>query len=91
MAALGALARRATEPLRLPPPDPRQEDEQLAFELEASRTYLRLVEDRYWEREWRAEHRGSGIYPESHLWDAVHGYLDLHDAIRARPGTSGAL
>jgi hypothetical protein len=26
----------------------------------------------------------------SGLWDAVHGYLDLHDAIRARPGSSGA-
>src|SRR6266704_762311 len=65
-------ARPTAEPLRLPPPDPRREDEQLAFELEASRAYLRLVEDRYWDREWRAEHRGSGSYPESHLWDAVH-------------------
>ncbi len=89
-AALGALASRAAEPLRLPPPDPRQEDEQLDVELAASLAYLRRVEDRYWDREWRAEHRGSGIYPESHLWDAVHGYLDLHDAIRARRDASGS-
>jgi len=50
-----------------------------------SLAYLRRVENRYWEREWRAEHRGSGIYPESQLWDAVRGYLDLHAVIRARP------
>jgi hypothetical protein len=90
-AALGALARRAAEPLRLPPPDPRQEPgEQLAFELEASLAYLHSVEDRFWDREWRSEHRRSGIYPESHLWDAVHGYLDLLDAVRARRDASGS-
>ncbi len=81
---------RPADLLRLPPPDPRQEDEQLAFELEASRAYLRSVEDRYWDREWRSEHCCSGIYPESHLWDAVHGYLDLHDAVRARRDASGS-
>jgi hypothetical protein len=83
-AALEALAGRAADSLRLPSPDPRQEDEQLAFELEASLGYLRQIRDGYWERDWRAEHRGSGIYPENHLWDAVHGYLDLRDAVRAR-------
>jgi hypothetical protein len=89
-AALGALASRAAEKLRLPPPDPREEDEQLALELEASWDYLHRVRDGYWDREWRAEHRGSGTYPESHLWDAVHGYLDLHDAVRARRDASGS-
>jgi hypothetical protein len=88
-AALGSLGGREAEPLRLLPPDPRQEDEQLDFELAASLAYLRSIEDRYWDREWRAEHRGCGIYPENHLWDAVHGYLDLHDAVRARRDASG--
>jgi hypothetical protein len=88
--ALDALARRAAEPLRLPPPHPRREDEQFAFELKASLAYLQRVEDRYWERDWRAEHRGSGIYPENHLWDAVHGYFDLYHAVRARDDASGA-
>jgi hypothetical protein len=31
----------------------------------------------YWEREWRRDHKGFGMYPEDHLWRATHGYLDL--------------
>jgi hypothetical protein len=34
----------------------------------------------YWDHDWRREHRGFGRYPEHHLWEAVHGYLDLYDA-----------
>ncbi len=88
-AALGALG-GAAETLRLPPPDPREEDEQLDVELAAGLAYPHSVEDGCWDREWRAEHRGSGIYPESHLSDAVHGYLDLHDAVPARRDASGS-
>ena len=33
------------------------------------------------EHHWRSDHRGIGVYPENHLWDAVHAYLDL---LRAR-------
>lgn len=34
----------------------------------------------YWDHDSRREHRGSGRYPEHHLWEAVQGYLDLYDA-----------
>jgi len=60
-----------------PPPAQR---EQLAAELEAALSHLRAVHACYWDRDWRREHRGSGRYPEHHLWEAVHGYLDLNDA-----------
>lgn len=76
-AAMDALARGAAETLRLPAPTTAKAREQLAIELEASLAHLRRVEVAYWEREWRKEHRGFGVYPENHLWDAVHGYLDL--------------
>ena len=36
-----------------------------------------------WERIWRSANRGLGIYPERHLWNAVHGYLSLLDATSA--------
>ena len=81
-AALDALARGSGEPLRLPPASPDDTREQLATELEASLAHLRAVEASYWERDWRRDHRGFGIYPESHLWNAVHGYLDLLAALQ---------
>lgn len=82
-AALDALAGGVAEPLRLPAPQPEHGQEQLAVELAACLAHLRRVEDAYWQREWRQDNRGSGIYPEHHLWDAVHGYLDLHAAVSA--------
>jgi hypothetical protein len=30
-----------------------------------------------------------GTYPENHLWDAVHGYLDLLAASRRGPNDAG--
>lgn len=65
----------------LSPASPGDTREQLATELEASLAHLRAVEASYWERDWRRDHRGFGIYPESHLWNAVHGYLDLLAAL----------
>ena len=57
----------------------------------AALSHLRAVRDSYWDRDWRREHRGLGHYPEHELWDAVNGYLDLHDAATptARPGAAG--
>ena len=74
-ATLDALARGEADGLRLPEPSPADLREQLAAELAASRTHLRAVEASYWERDWRSANRGLGIYPEDHLWNAVHGYL----------------
>jgi hypothetical protein len=75
--ALDALARGEAEPLRSPPPSAADEADQLATELAAGLAHLRRVEEAYWEQRWRSANRGLGIHPENHLWDAVHGYLDL--------------
>jgi hypothetical protein len=56
------------------------QQEQLAGELVMALTRLRAVHGSYWDSGWRREHRGSGRYPEHHLWEAVQGYLDLYDA-----------
>jgi hypothetical protein len=82
-AALDALDRSEAEQQRLPEPTAEQQREQAAVELAASLTHLRQVEAAFWERDWRSAHRGYGIHPENHLWDAVHGYLDLQDAVAA--------
>jgi hypothetical protein len=63
-----------------PRPDPAEEAEQLAVELDASLANLRRARDGWDDREWRSAHKGDGIYPDEHLWRAVHGYLDLLDA-----------
>ncbi|MFG2038911.1 hypothetical protein [Dactylosporangium sp. NPDC048998] len=76
-AALDALDRGEAEDLRLPAPTDAELHEQLTAELAASLAHLRRVEGGFWDRDWRSAHRGLGIYPENHLWDAVHGYLDL--------------
>jgi hypothetical protein len=86
VAALDALGRGDAEPLRLPEPDDATAREQLAAELAASLAHLRRVEQRYWEPDWRREHRGSGLHPEDHLWRAVHGHLDLLAADRELRG-----
>ena len=77
---LRALAERRFDDLPRRTPPPPAQREQLAAELEAALSHLRAVHASYWDRDWRREHRGSGRYPEHHLWEAVHGYLDLHDA-----------
>jgi hypothetical protein len=80
--ALDALERGAADDLRVPAPGAAELREQLGVELEASLAHLRRVSGGYWERDWRREHRGSGRYPENHLWDATSHYLELLDATR---------
>ncbi len=84
-AALDALEHRDAEAFRIPAPSAAEASRQFADELAASLAHLRRVEAGYWDRNWRNSHRGSGIYPENHLWDAVHGYLDLLEASRRLP------
>jgi hypothetical protein len=79
--ALDAVARGMVEDLRMPTPSAEDQRAQLAVEVAASLAHLRRVEASFWERDWRQAHRGSGVYPEHHIWDAVHGYLDLLAAI----------
>jgi hypothetical protein len=83
--ALDALGRGDVEPLRLPASTEAEVREQLMEELAASLAHLQRVEAGYWERNWRTAHRRSGVYRENHLWDAVHGYLDLLTASRRFP------
>lgn len=75
--ALDALGRGDVDALRLPARAAAEEHAQLTIELAAALAHLRRVEADYWERGWRSAHRGSGVYPEDHLWNAAHGYLDL--------------
>ncbi|WP_249997537.1 hypothetical protein [Actinoplanes sp. M2I2] len=78
-AALDALARRDAEHLRLLPLTDDEQRQRLAEDLAISLRHLRQVRDRYADRDWRSDHRGHGVYPENHLWDAVDGYLELLD------------
>jgi hypothetical protein len=80
--ALDALSAGQAERFRRLAPDPSEEAEQLAVELEASLAHLRRARDGWDDREWQRAHKGDGVYPSDHLWRAVHGYLDLLDATR---------
>jgi hypothetical protein len=82
--ALDALSNGQADALRLPAPEADVEAEQLATELEASLAHLKRVRDDWDDREWRRNHKGFGVYPEDHLWRAVHGYLDLLEATQSR-------
>lgn len=86
--ALSALERRQGDTVRMPAPSPGERAEQATIELEACLAHLREVEEAYWERDWRNEHRDDGIYPEHHLWNAVWGYLDLLRTTDNDPGAA---
>ena len=79
-AVLQALAERRFGGLPRLQPSAEAGQEQMAEELDVALRRLRTVHASYWDQDWRREHRGLGRYPENDLWDAVHGYLDLHDA-----------
>ncbi|WP_275293938.1 hypothetical protein [Amycolatopsis sp. La24] len=53
-------------------------------ELDRALARLRVAHQKYWDRDWRREHRGLGRYPENSLWEAVDGYLDLLNAVHSR-------
>lgn len=87
-AALAALAAgTGIDNHRLVEPSSQVYLKQLLAELTASLTHLNGVADGYWERDWRADHKGSGTHPEDHLWCAVQGFLELRHAIAAHGGT----
>jgi hypothetical protein len=82
---LDALAERRFDALSRVPPSPDASRAQLASDRAAALSHLRAVRDSYWEPSWRRQHRGPNHYPEQDLWEAVEGYLDLHDAAEAPP------
>lgn len=55
---------------------------QMRDELGVSRGYLDHVLGSFYEREWRQDHKGSGIYPGDHLWWAAAGYRGVEKALR---------
>jgi hypothetical protein len=69
------------------PADLRQRVE---LELDRALAQLHAVDQKYWDHDWRGEHRGGGRYPENHLWEAVDGYLDLLGAVAAVSGRDRA-
>lgn len=81
---LAALAARRFDRLRREgAPGPEEELRWLEEEAAASLAHLRRVVDAYWDRGWRAEHKGGGISPEDHLWRAAFAYLDLRAGLDA--------
>lgn len=54
---------------------------QLHAELPVSRRHLRAVVDRYWDRDWRREHKGYDESPEGHLWRAAAAVAEIQDAL----------
>ena len=37
--------------------------------------------DRYWDGDWRGEHKGHGESPEDHLWRAAAAVSEMQDAL----------
>lgn len=81
-AALSALADvSASDAPVEEPASPEALAGQLRIERDVSRAHLATVTARYFDRDWRREHSGAGIYPEDHLWWATAAFLDLDDAV----------
>jgi hypothetical protein len=76
-AVVEALAQGRTGELHVVRPGP----DDLRAELARSRDHLRSVLDRFWEPDWRREHKGFGIYPEEHLWRAAEAVAELEAAL----------
>ena len=61
---------------------------QLLEELSASRHHLRQVLDRYWEPDWRRDHKGYDESPEDHLWRAAQAVMEMEQAL-SEMGSNG--
>lgn len=55
--------------------------EELEVEREVSRRHLTDAVAGLYDRDWRRERTGDGVYPADHLWWATAGYLDLDNAV----------
>jgi hypothetical protein len=78
--ALDAIAAGRPDEFRLSPPGEARRRQHVTDDLDTALRHLRYLRDHYWQRTWRGDHHAAGMAPENHLWDAVHGYLDLLDA-----------
>ena len=55
--------------------------EELVVEREVSRRHLTDAVAGFYDRDWRREHTGDGVYPADQLWWATAGYLDLDNTL----------
>ena len=44
------------------------------------------VIDRFYDPDWRHEHKYEGVFPQDHLWWAAAGFLELDGALHQDPG-----
>jgi hypothetical protein len=80
-ATFDALRSRDVETVRLPAPTPEAMGAALERHLAVSRAALDEVIERFWDGDWRREHRGGGRYHEHTLWDLAWGVRDLERAL----------
>jgi hypothetical protein len=79
-----AFRSRHVESVRLPAPSREELAAALERHLTVTRSALDEVVDRFWDRDWRREHTGSGRYPEHTLWELAWGVRDLERALADR-------
>jgi hypothetical protein len=78
---IDALRTRRLDRLDVVEPTAAELARQLQAELPVSRTHLRSTLERYWDRDWRREHKGYDESPEDHLWRAAAAVSEMQDAI----------
>ena len=84
--ALDALAAGRLENVAVEAPSDRSEHiAQLLLERNVARQNLVTVTESFRYRDWRRDHHGGGVHPETHLWSAAAAFLELDDALD-RPG-----
>jgi hypothetical protein len=83
VAVVDALAAGRTD--QLPSAEP-TDNEQLVAQLRAERDvgqrHLTRMVERFYDRDWRDQHKYQGVFPQDHLWWAAAGFLELDKALR---------
>jgi hypothetical protein len=78
--AIEGLRGSRFEQLNVVQPTPSELAAQVATDLADSRRHLAKVLDGYWDRKWRAEHKGLGASLDDHLWRAAQAVRELEEA-----------
>lgn len=78
---IDALREGRLDGLAIVEPEPGALAELLREELAVSRRHLRTTLDRYWDGDWRREHKGFAVGPEDHLWRAAKAVSEMTDAL----------
>ncbi len=87
VAVVDSLAASQTDQLAITePPDRDALVAQLRAERDVSRRQLAEVIDRFYDPDWRHQHKHQGVFPQDHLWWAAAGFLELDDALRRDTG-----